>query len=180
MKENGADFFAKPEYRTESYEAPADDLLYGRILGLSGERRMVTKQRQVVVGFDCTAETPFKSIRITAYPAYENLPHAVAVIVFVFSKKDFVVFYTCQTVKEMDWGKLANVDSRKWSYFSVVMKKDPSATKAAGDLIQRFETFLTKVAREKLGLEEEAQEADAKTENKDASKAEKPAPAKNT
>ena len=26
VKENGADFFAKPTYVTESYEAPADDL----------------------------------------------------------------------------------------------------------------------------------------------------------
>jgi hypothetical protein len=80
-------------------------------LGFPGERQMVTKQRQVIGGFDCTAETPFKSMRITAYPNYENLPYAVAVMVFIFSKKECVFFYMFQTVKELDWGKPAAIET---------------------------------------------------------------------
>lgn len=159
IKENGADFFARPTYVTETYEAPEDDPLGIYRLALSSERRMVKKQRRVIGGFDCTADTPFKSVRMTAYPSYENLPHAVAVIVFVFSKKDCVLFYMFQTVKELDWGKLAAIDPRKWSYMSVVMKRDIDATKTGNDLVQRFEGFLTKIAREKLGLIDETKEA---------------------
>src|SRR5439155_20899551 len=88
IKENGTDFFARPTYGTEIYEAPEEDPLALYTLALAPARKMVKKERQVITGFDCTAETPFKSIRMTAYPSYENLPHAVAVIVFVFSKKD--------------------------------------------------------------------------------------------
>jgi hypothetical protein len=155
IKENGADFFAKPTYVTERYEAPADDPLGMYRLGFPEERKMVTKQRQVIAGFDCTAEVPFKSVRITAYPTYENLPYAVAALVFVFSKKECVFFYMFQTVKELDWGKLAAIEARKWGYFSIVMKRDPDAMKASMDLIQKFEVFLTKVARDKLGLQDE-------------------------
>ncbi|HYS96732.1 MAG TPA: hypothetical protein VEL08_09420 [Chthoniobacterales bacterium] len=105
---------------------------------------------------------------MTAYPSYENLPHAVAVIVFVFSKKDCVLFYMFQTVKELDWGKLAGIDQRKWIYMSVVMKRDTDATKTANDLVQQFETFLTKIAREKLGLTDEAKDAQTAGEKTEA------------
>lgn len=168
VKENGADFFAKPTFATETYETPEDDPFGIYSLALSSKRKMVKKQRRVIGGFDCTAETPFKSVRMTAYPSYENLPHAVAVIVFAFSKKDCVLFYMFQTVKELDWGKLAAIDPHKWSYMSVVMKRDIDATKTANDLVQRFESFLTKVAREKLGLIDEAKEAQPAGEKSDA------------
>ena len=172
VKENGADFFAKPVHTVETYEAPDDDpfAIYSSALtsALTPQRKMVKKQRWVITGVDCTAETPFKSVRMTAFPSYENLPHAVAVIVFVFSKKDCVLFYMFQTVKELDWGKLAALDSRKWSYMSVVMKRDTGATRTATDLVQRFENFLTKIAREKLGLIDEAKEAQPVVEKSDA------------
>jgi hypothetical protein len=151
----------------ETYEAPENDPLGLYSLALSSPRKMVTKQRQVIAGFDCTAETPFKSVRMTAYPSYENLPRAVTVIVFVFSKKECVLFYMFQTVKELDWGKLAAIDPRKWSYMSVVMKRDSNATKTANDLIQRFENFLTKAAREKLGLIDETKGAQSAGEKSD-------------
>ncbi len=70
VKENGADFFATPMYETETYEAPEEDLL--GMYRLGGQRKMVKKQRRVIAGFDCTAETPFKSVRLTAYPSYEG------------------------------------------------------------------------------------------------------------
>ncbi len=168
VKENGTDFFAKPTYATETYEAPEDDYLGLRLA--FEPRKMVKKKREVIAGFDCTAETPFKSVRITAYPNYENLQHAVAVIVFVFSKKECVLFYIFQTVKELDWGKLAGIEPRKWSYTSVVMKSDPEAAKTASELMQRFESFLTKSAKERLGLVEETKEAQPKLAQADPKK----------
>jgi len=105
---------------------------------------------------------------MTAYPSYENLPHAVAVIVFAFSKKNCVLFYMFQTVKELDWGKLAAIDPPKWSYMSVVMKRDIDATKTANDLVQRFESFSTEIAREKLGLIDGTKEAQPTGEKSDA------------
>ncbi len=83
--------------------------------------------------------------------------------------KDFALFHMFQTVKELDWGKLASIEKHKWSYSTVVMKRDMNGTKTAHELVQRFETFLTKVARERLGLTEETKEpagekVDGKTE----------------
>jgi hypothetical protein len=125
---------------------------------------MVQKQRTVISGVDCTAQTPFKSVRITAFPTYENLPHAVAIIVLVFSKKDCVLFYMFQTVKELDWGKLAALETRKWNYTKIIMKQDPDAHLTSADLAHRFEVFLTKVAKEKLGLEDEGQDKPKKVD----------------
>jgi len=94
VKENGADFFAKPTHVLKTYEVPEEDpYYYGAVFGsalnpsLSPQRKMVKKQIWVIAGVDCTAQTPFKSVRITAFPNYQNLPHAVAVIVFYLLEK---------------------------------------------------------------------------------------------
>ena len=106
IKDKGADFFAKPIFSTETYEVQ-DDPLFSIYLRPGARRdKPIMATREVVSGFDCTAETPFKSVWITAYPLFKNLPHAVATVVLVFSKRDCVVFYSFQTVKEIDWGKL--------------------------------------------------------------------------
>jgi len=76
-----------------------------------------------------------------------------------------------QTVKELDWGKLAELETQKWNYVKIVMKQDPDATKTATDLMHRFEVFLTKVAKEKLGLTDEAED---KPKKSDPSKDKKP------
>jgi hypothetical protein len=131
--------------------------------------------REVVSGFDCTAETPFKSVWITAYPLFENLPHAVATVVLVFSKRDCVVFYSFQTVKEIDWGKLAPIESQKWTYFTVLMKSELDASSASLKLIKSFEVFLTKEVKQRLGLvDEEAAPVKATKKNEEERGGSKP------
>jgi len=152
VKEKGGDFFATPITGTEQYEVTDPFETYLRPATLT---KPVMATREVITSFDCTAETPYKAIRVTAYPLYENLPHAVAVIVFVFSKRDCVVFYSFQTVKEMDWGKLAPIEGRRWTYATFAMKTDPDAKSAADSMIKLFEAFLTKQVKEKLGLVED-------------------------
>lgn len=56
------------------------------------------------------------------------------------------------------------LEARKWNYAKIVMKQDPDAHLTSADLIHRFEVFLTKVAKEKLGLENEGQNNSKKTD----------------
>ena len=95
-------------------------------------------------------------------PLFENLPHAVATVVLVFSKRDCVVFYSFQTVKEIDWGKLAPIESQKWTYFTVLMKSELDASSASLKLIKSFEVFLTKEVKQRLGLVDEEERGGSK------------------
>jgi Caspase domain len=169
IKEKGAGFFAVPLYTTETYEME-DPIASIYLRPTVGGNKPVLQTRQVVSGFDCTATVPFKGIRITAHPLFENLPHAVGMVLFVFSKKDCVFFYAFQTVKELDWGKLAPIESRRWTYFTVTMKADLLAHAACQDLVRRFEQFLIKEVKERLGLEDEKTESSKSTNQKDESK----------
>lgn len=159
LTDNGGDYFAKVGMKSESYETEeivqpsfGSFGVVGLTTAFEPKTRTVTRYRQVPDSFDCTAECPLKSIRLTALPRFDNLPHAVAVVVFVFSKRDCVIFYMFQTVKELDWGKLGTLKVAKWNYMTVVMKADLEAEKAAAGISQRFEDYLIKIVREKLGL----------------------------
>jgi hypothetical protein len=172
VKEKGSDFFAKPTYSTETYEEIDPFSVYGTSFSSpigSTKPQMITRTREIVTGVASTADAPYRSIRITARPLFENLPHAVAAIVFVFSKRDCVFFYTFQTVKEIDWGKLAPIESQKWTYFTRKIKDDLLATKATADLLKWFEEFLSKEVKERLGLKDDVPSS-PKVETKAASK----------
>lgn len=149
LKKSEGDFFAKITYRTEEYTETRDRDVFRIPIY---QTKTVTRTRSVVSGFDSTAETPYKIVNIRATPAFENLPNARVTIVFVFSKKECVLFYTFEKVRESDWGKLGDAERQQWIYTRVKMKLDLAGSRAASNLLREFGEFLDKAVREKLGL----------------------------
>jgi hypothetical protein len=65
------------------------------------------------------------------------------------------LFYAFQTVREVDWGKLATLETRKWTYSTRAMKTDLDGAQTSRTLVEQFETFLTKEVKQRLGLTQE-------------------------
>ena len=139
-------FFAKPTYTEESYT----EIVQVRrknplssILGLGyddREDKEVTKQREVISGFELTQDVPYESIEISCVPNYINLKSYSAFILFAFSKRDIVFFRYTSHYKELNWDKSElNLDN-KWKISTLPAKDFNNIESFINDVMESLES----------------------------------------
>lgn len=116
--------FANTTTRVESYQKEVPVNSYkNNLLGsafafsqslLPQETKTVTSNRTVVDGFDINADVNYKSISLKANPKFNNLCMYECQIVFLFSKKDYFLFYKFIELQEYTFGKWDSNTHTKW------------------------------------------------------------------
>lgn len=157
LKDNTADYFARPTYRSEIYEEEVLDYRT-KIPALAAEipkTKKVSKSREVLSGFTLTAEVPYHETKIVAQPLFLNIPYIVCVSTFIFSKKEIILFYCIHDVAESDWGKLAQIEEPNWRYLTMVIREDLDGAKTSRILLSKLQEFAEHVVRKKVGLEKD-------------------------
>lgn len=152
LKDNQNDYFANPTYTTHEYEEELP-VIGLTILAKHEHRIKIKKNRILYTGFNLTAKVPFKEGKIIARPKYENLPIIVCVWMFIFSKKEMVLFYCLQKGIESDWGEISKIVEPNWRVSKFMIKPDLDASKTANHLVNEIQEFAEQIVFKTLGLE---------------------------
>lgn len=105
-----------------------------------------------VIRVQLSAEVPFEWFRLRADPRLENIGNYSTDAVFVFSKKEFVLFYRFEMGRKVGWEECTWPGDGRWTFSKSKMKEDPEGKQLASAIISRFGEFLLVEVKKVLGL----------------------------
>lgn len=159
LTESGANYFAEPETKIETYQERVRDPFAGLAFGLSvkkeTETKTVTRKRSVVTGYKLTQEVGYELVEIEFEPKFQNLQPYCAFIAPVFSKLSLRFFLRVCPLKESSWTSRIVGGSSKWSTDSSEYHDDGEVARWVGGILHRIETQIMEPLRARyLGTDE--------------------------
>lgn len=158
-KNNGESFFAIPSYETITYfkeeyiEVPKKP--YGTMgsfaalsaLGLFDSKdyklEKIEKERQVIDGFEYTAESPFRSLKLQFKPKYSALENYCFIIVIVFSRKSLGIFHAKESLLYRSWDNIVNPKCSNWKAKIILLKYLEKINMYVKELIIEMSSYIT-------------------------------------
>ena len=170
-KNADSNYFAEPTYDTESYfeeeykklpkkPGKATDIfgsLYSirQSLGLDDESdyklETIEKTREYVDGFEYTAESPFRGLRLIFKPKYSSIENYALTIVLIFSRKDLVFFVSREVLPYKSWENIESPKCLNWKTKEVLLKKEKEIRGYINELISSVSVFIFDDISAKLG-----------------------------
>lgn len=161
-KNASENFFAIPRYDVEEYfeeeykELPKkpNAVRSGRssfdafrsFLGRDDEKEYklekVKKTRRFIDGFQYTAESPFRALRMYFKPKFSALENYCVTVVAVFSRRNVVVFYSVEHLALSDWVTVAKPRSKEWKSRTALLKSKEDVDALISAVIFDASTFI--------------------------------------
>lgn len=122
VKKYKYEMFIKLKYATEEYETEVQvpkpvNPLFGRALSSffqEYEMKTVTRTRKVVSGFEHSFDTPFSGLSIQLVPKFPNIRKRQLNLVFIFNKRDFVIYSNNEDYYEKEWNLWESYTVSNW------------------------------------------------------------------
>lgn len=171
-RNSDANYFAEPTYDTETYfeeeykklpkkPSRATDMLGGlyamrRSLGLDDENEYklekIEKTRRFIDGFEYTAESPFRGLKLHFKPKYSSIENYALTIALVFSIKNLVFFVSREVLPYSNWDSIQNPKCLNWKTKEVLLKKEEEIKGYINELISSMSVFIVEDVSMKLGI----------------------------
>ncbi|OAJ47771.1 caspase family protein [Pseudomonas marginalis] len=160
LTKSEGEYFASPEYDTETYEVDSPmSRAFGGIMGANHEK--ITRTRKVISGVQTSmADLPFLACRIIFTPKYPNITQYSAWLTYFISKKDIQLFYCFVDYKEINWGKYRMSEISEWSTFNTSLTTFDGGKTVSETFLNAFENFVSTNLAVKLGVNLEAPKPD--------------------
>lgn len=168
-KNNKEGLFAKPSFSTQTYfkeeyvEVPRKPSRYiGAIASLSAltafgldddkdyKLEKIEKERQVIDGFEYTAESPLRSLKLYFRPKHAALDNYCLTIVVLFSRRSLVVFHSKESLPYKSWDGISNPRCLDWKAKSIMLKNSEGIVKYIKDLVVSMTSYVTEDISQKL------------------------------
>ncbi len=110
--------YSYEEYETEVQVPKAINPLFVRALNpffQEYETKTVTRKRKVLSGFEHSFNTPFSGLSITLNPKFPNIRKQKLNLIFIFNKKDFVIYSNNEEYYEKEWNVWEPYSINKWN-----------------------------------------------------------------
>jgi hypothetical protein len=150
LQQNIHEYFAVPTFTEETYEEEIAQPIFMSIAQMMRPNRTAIRHRQVLTGYDLTAEVPFKCIYINFRPLYPNLPHYSAMITFIFSKKEIRFFHALVAYKERSWTTREISTDFDWETTTFQLKDVESIKAFMNKCFNDFSRFVLETIRKKF------------------------------
>lgn len=123
LESNPNNFFAKADYERESYqEEETRANPFGSFSQLMKGNKIVTKYRNVLMGYALSVELPYNYVIVDFKPLLPNLLQYALLITFLVSKKDIKIFTAFTSYTETDWTRKVINQNFKWSSSDFLIK----------------------------------------------------------
>lgn len=168
-KNNKERLFAKPSRSTETYfedeyvEIPRKPSKYRdafasitalAALGLSDDKdyklEKIEKERQIIDGFEYTAESPLRSLKLHFRPRHAALDNYCLTIVVLFSRRSLVIFNSKESLPYKSWDSISNPLCLNWKAKSIMLKDSESIVKYVKELVVSMSSYITEDISQKL------------------------------
>lgn len=142
-KNSDSNYFPKPTYDTETYfeeeykklpkkPGRATDI-FGSLYSIKQSLELddesdykletIEKKREYVDGFEYTAESPFRGLRLIFKPKYSSIENYALTIALIFSRKDLVFFVAQEVLPYKSWENIESLKCLNWKTKEVLLKK---------------------------------------------------------
>ena len=116
------EMFIKLKYGTEEYETEVQVPKAVNPLFISSfspflqeyETKTVTRKRTVIIGFEHSFNTPFSGLSVRLNPKFPNISMQQLNFIFIFNKKDFVIYSNKEEYYETEWNVWESYTKSKW------------------------------------------------------------------
>ncbi|QUI70957.1 caspase family protein [Pseudoalteromonas sp. M8] len=168
-KNNKEGLFAKPSYSTQKYfeeeyvEVPRKPNTYRSALasltaltafGLDDDKdyklEKIEKERQVIDGFEFTAEAPIRSLKFHFRPKHAALDNYCLTIVLLFSRRSLVIFHSKESLPYKSWDCISNPCCLDWKVKSIMLKNSEGIVNYIKGLIVSMTSYITEDISQKL------------------------------
>jgi len=142
LNRNSEGFFCIPYREEESFE---DEVIDHRELfrsRLNRKYRTVTKQREVIKGYENTVKLSYDLIEIYSEPQYPNIPKMKCIIVIIVSKKSIVFFRAFAPYTETSWNSRELVQNVQWGYSIHRLKESKEVIERAKGIYNEFASYI--------------------------------------
>jgi hypothetical protein len=126
INENRNSYFAEPDYETVSYTEEVAPNPFGSLISRMQGNKVITKQKEVLKGYDLTIDVPYKSILIDFIPRYPNLSQYAIIISFLSSKKNIKFYHAFTIYTEQSWTRKSISSNFKWQSSDFLIKDSSS------------------------------------------------------
>ena len=110
--------YSYEEYETEVQVPKAMNPLFVRALNpffQEYETKTVTRKRKVLSGFEHSFNTPYSGLSITLNPKFPNIRKQKLNLIFIFNKKDFVIYSNNEEYYEKEWNVWEPYSINEWN-----------------------------------------------------------------
>lgn len=148
LESNPNNFFASADYEKESYqEEETRANLFGGWTELMKGNKIVTKYRNVLMGFELSIDLPYKYVVVDFKPLFPNLHQYALLITFLVSKKDIKIFTAFTSYAETDWTRKVINQNFKWSSSDFLIKNDEEIKEFVKLKIQETEKEVMEIVK---------------------------------
>lgn len=154
LESNPNNYFATAEYEKESYQEEVENkassfMSFSQLMSVN---KMVTKYRNVLVGFELTIDLPYKYIVVDFKPQFPNLHQYALLITFLVSKKEIKVFSAFTSYTETDWTKKVINKDFQWSSNDFLIKNSEAVRQFIKTRIRGVEEEITVIVENEFGI----------------------------
>ena len=110
----------------------------------------IEKKQEVINGFEYTAESPFRSIKLTFIPSYAALENYSLTIVVLFSRKNIVIFSAKEVLPYTSWDNVSHSKCFKWKLKNIMLKDSKEIEQYISQLICDMSLYITEDISSKL------------------------------
>jgi hypothetical protein len=123
LESNPNNYFASADYERESYqEEETSAYPFGGFTQLMKGNKIVTKYRNILMGFALSIDLPYKYVVVDFNPLFPNLQQYALMVAFLVSKKDIKIFTAFTSYSETDWTRKVINQNFKWNSSDFLIK----------------------------------------------------------
>lgn len=141
VDKNKEAFFCKPYLEKESYEKEIIDRSAFTSF-FDAKYRTVTKYRDVISGYENTANLSYDLIEIDSEPQLPNIPKMRCTVAIIISKTSIVLFRSFTRYEELDWNSKKLIQNVDWSYSIHSFKNTKEIIDQVNDIYEGFTSYI--------------------------------------
>lgn len=149
LQDNKIDEFAKPTFDTQSYEEQIPRYSMS-LTDMLTRPRTVTKYRDVLDGYQLTAEAKYSAFLVKFIPNLENLQHYELLLPFIFSKKEIRFFHGFTHYDDISWNDRQINTDFSWNSTVFLIKSSPEILDFIEYLHNDFQEFILQQVRKRF------------------------------
>ncbi len=150
LSKNENEFFAEARIEEESYKEEVSDFFnYGLF---NRGTKIITKYRDIIVGYTNTSNVSFDIIRIDANSKFPNVLSYNCTISIILSKRSIVFFYFYNQYQEKNWNQRELLPNIKWSYFENFFIDEKKTIDSLNSILDEYGIFILNNLKERFKL----------------------------
>lgn len=147
VKDYKYEMFIKLKYSTEEFETEVQvpksvNPLLGSVLSSffqEYETKTVTRKRKVLSGFEHSFNTPYSGLSITLNPKFPNVRKQQLNLIFIFNKKEFVIYSNNEEYYEKEWNSWEPYTRSEWDKIKIPFKDLEAIKNAVCEDVEFFQ-----------------------------------------